>query len=89
MGAGRLQGSIGKNYKGRSPSKKLLPCICFYGSKPSKIGMPPSALAAAKSSGVSVIGVYDKTSETDADRMRRELDGYVLDFAELEAMLSK
>ena len=44
---------------------------------------------AAKASGVSVIGVYDKTSETDADRMRRELDGYVLDFAELEAMLSK
>ena len=44
---------------------------------------------AAKTSGVSVIGVYDKTSENDADRMRRELDGYVLDFAELEAMLSK
>ena len=44
---------------------------------------------AARSAGVSVIGVYDKTSESDADRMRRELDGYILDFSELEAMISK
>ena len=43
----------------------------------------------ARSAGLCVIGVYDKTSEDDAERMRRELDGYILDFSELEAMISK
>ena len=42
---------------------------------------------AAKDAGVTVIGVYDPTSKDDEAKMREVLDGYIVDFSELEKML--
>ena len=38
---------------------------------------------AAKAAGLTVIGVYDPSSESFAEQMKRELDGYVYDLREL------
>ena len=41
----------------------------------------------AKNAGTQVIGVYDKTSSADENKMRGLLDGYIYNFSELEKII--